>query len=254
MYGRARVIVAIPAYNEEAAVGNVVNAARPHADEILVVDDGSSDATAAIAHRAGAVVVRHLENRGKGAAVRTALRYVVEQGFDAVVFLDADGQHDPREIPLLLEPVLGRNSSSVDIALGARYGRMTDMPVWRRVGKRVLDVATALASRSRPVDSQCGFRAFNRRAARTLHEQLTTDGFAVESETIIVARRAALSYESVDIHCRYRGVEEPHTMGSFRHAWSVLRQIVAVSTRRSPNLLLKARDGGQLVAAEARDR
>jgi glycosyltransferase involved in cell wall biosynthesis len=132
-----KAIAAIPCYNEGLAIGSVVLKARRHVDEVLVVDDGSTDDTAAVAKAAGAVVVAHEENTGKGRAVKNALRYAVEHGFDALVLLDGDGQHDPNEIPQLLVPL---TNDAADIGIGFRsFGQM---PAYRRVGRAVLDHAT----------------------------------------------------------------------------------------------------------------
>jgi len=112
-----RTLILIPAYNEELTVGSVVALARKYGD-VLVVDDGSTDRTSEIAQRAGAVVIRHPVNRGKGAALKTGFEYALSREYEVVVTLDADGQHNPDEIPLLMEPII---RGEADLVIGSRY-------------------------------------------------------------------------------------------------------------------------------------
>ena len=101
---------------------------------VLVVDDGSKDETASIAHEVGAVVISHKKNKGKAAAIKSGFTYAMKHHFDQVITLDGDGQHNPSEIPLLLDMM---NHKNVDIVIGIRYGETTEMPWWRKIGKRV---------------------------------------------------------------------------------------------------------------------
>ena len=110
-----KTLAAIPCFNEELAIGSVVLKARKHVDDVLVVDDGSTDSTVEVATEAGAVVVSHEVNMGKGAAIKTALEYTSEGGFDALVLLDGDGQHDSNQIPLLMKPIQSAGVQSIYI-------------------------------------------------------------------------------------------------------------------------------------------
>jgi len=112
------VVACIPAYNEEGSIAGVVVQARKYVDRVVVCDDGSVDLTGAIAEGLGAVVVRHGRNLGKGAALRSAFLRARELGADVVAMLDADGQHDPEEIPGLVEPIL---KGEADMVVGSRY-------------------------------------------------------------------------------------------------------------------------------------
>ncbi|MEA2004039.1 MAG: glycosyltransferase family 2 protein [archaeon] len=170
-----KTLAAIPCHNEGLAIGSVVLKARKYVDEVLVVDDGSTDDTVEVTAEAGAVVVSHGVNRGKGRAVRTSLGYAAEHGFDALVLLDGDGQHDPGEIPGLLEPI---SNDAADLVIGFRsYGQM---PVYRRFGRAALDHVTGAGGAV--TDSQSGFRALNRKAALLFAGALKKDDFAIESE------------------------------------------------------------------------
>ena len=188
-----KTLAAIPCYNEGLAIGSVVLKASRHEDEVLVVDGGSTDDTAEIAKEAGAAVVAYEENKGKGRAVKNALRYAIEHGFDALVLLDGDGQHDQREIPKLLEPL---TNDAADIVIGFRT--FDQMPAYRRVGRKVLDSATGGPVR----DSQSGFRVLNRRAIELLSGTLVKDDFAVESEMTRLANDQHLRFADVQINCK----------------------------------------------------
>jgi glycosyltransferase involved in cell wall biosynthesis len=230
-----RTLCAIPCLDEDVAIGSVVLQARRHADAVLVVDDGSSDRTADVARLAGAEVVRHPANRGKGGAYATLWAYAREHGFDALVVLDGDGQHDPAEIPLLLD----RLRAGDDLVIGARWGATTQMPWWRRIGKRVLDYSTALAAGAtatgpKLTDSQSGFRAYGAKALAAL--QPREAGFGVESQMLIDATRASLRIGEVRIHCRYD--VDGSSMGSVAHATGVINDILTQVGIRRPLLFM----------------
>lgn len=160
--------VVIPAKDEEATIGELLDrAARVRVPgcelRFVVVDDGSTDRTAEIARRRGAVVVRHPENRGLGAAVRTGLRVAVEGGASAVAYLDADLEYYPEDVPRLVEPVL---SGRADYVLGSRFlGEVCGMRMHRRVGNLVFTWLLAVLAGHRITDGQTGMRAFSREAA-----------------------------------------------------------------------------------------
>ncbi|MCM1987584.1 glycosyltransferase family 2 protein [Methanococcoides seepicolus] len=188
----------LPAFNEGVSIGSVVLLTRHYVDEVLVVDDGSSDNTAKIAEMAGARVIVHPENMGKGAALRT--------GFDAaknshvIVTLDTDGQHDPQQIPCLVAPIL---SGQADMVNGSRYlhGKETDTPSYRRVGQTVLDQATKLNSGIDITDTQSGFRAFSGHISDAF--RFKAHNLAIESEMLADASNAGLRIKEVDIDVRY---------------------------------------------------
>jgi glycosyltransferase involved in cell wall biosynthesis len=122
-----KILAAIPCYNEGLAIGSVVLKARRYVDAVLVVDDGSTDDTKEVSQEAGALVVSHETNTGKGRAVKTALSYAVQKNFDPLVLLDGDGQHNPNEIPLLIEPLA---TDTADFAIGFRQLKWITLPAW----------------------------------------------------------------------------------------------------------------------------
>ena len=155
-------------YNEEETIGSVVIRALRHVDEVICIDDGSSDASARIAEACGATVIRHRVNRGYGGALKTLFLHASEVDADALVLLDSDGQHETNDIPAMLEPIL---SGEADFTIGSRFvegGGGTDMPAYRRLGIKVITAASNLSSDLGIKDTQSGFRAFSRTALQRL--------------------------------------------------------------------------------------
>src|SRR5882762_5024950 len=180
-FPNSKILVAIPAFNEGTTIGSVVLKARQFASEVVVVDDGSADDTAETAALAGAHVIQHARNLGKGLAIRSAWLYAREYSPEAFVLLDGDHQHDPNDIPRLVETILSGKS---DIVIGVRWGKTSGMPMYRRMGKRALDYATAAGAKNGMLtDSQCGFRAFSPHAMESLEP--TESGLTIESQLLL---------------------------------------------------------------------
>ncbi len=194
------IVAILPAFNEEVSIGSVVLLARQHADRVIVVDDGSHDRTAEVATLAGAEVIRHPGNRGKGAALKTGFSAIDGAGAKVIVTLDSDGQHDPAEIPKVAAPIL---AGEADIVNGSRYlcGNKKDTPFYRRVGQKVLDTASNLGSGANLTDTQSGFRAF---APSTIPVfRFGQKGLSIESEMLSDAGQAGLRIKEVEIGVRY---------------------------------------------------
>jgi glycosyltransferase involved in cell wall biosynthesis len=179
VYEHRPVVVVIPAYNEERFIASVVFGVREFADEVVVVDDGSSDRTALLAERAGASVVRLGENGGKGAALNAGFTYANSLAPSAVVCIDGDAQHEASEIPGLIQPIL---SGEADVVIGSRFlSTRSRIPGWRLFGQHSLTTVTNTLSGTRVTDSQSGFRAFSPLATQAL--RFTSSGLSVESSS-----------------------------------------------------------------------
>ena len=195
-----RVVVAIPCYNEDRFIGSVVLKAREFADRVIVVDDGSTDDTARIAEAAGALVIRHEVNKGKGMAMNTAFQWAKENGAQVMVMFDGDGQHDPEQIPSVLKPVL---EDKVDVSLGTRflYAR-SDIPGYRVIGQRILTLITNIGSGVKVTDTQSGFRVFSRKSIEILSFRHKGVG-DVECEMQFLIKEHDLKVAEVSIVANY---------------------------------------------------
>ena len=193
------ILALIPAWNEATRIGPVVEAARAHLP-VLVVDDGSGDDTSAVAEAAGATVVRHSRNRGKGVALMTGFAWALERGCEAVLTLDADGQHDPADIPRFLAAY---DAGAGDLIIGRRD--FSHMPFLRSLVNPFGSWLLSLALGTRIYDNQCGYRLYSRRLLERL--DLTTTGFELEVEVVIQAVCKGMRIGWVEIRTIY-GVGE----------------------------------------------
>jgi len=225
---RMRTLAAIPCFDEEVAIGSVVLRARQHVDEVLVIDDGCTDNTAKVARDAGATIISHGARKGKGQGIKSALRYAVEHNYDCLVLLDGDGQHNPEEIPLLVEPIL---ADTADLVIGFRT--FDQMPFYRRFGRAVLDIASSNGSSI--TDSQCGFRALNRKTVESMAGTLRKDDFSTESEMLRIAQEKHLRIGETPINCRY-GDFDTSTKNPLSHGTEVLGSIFWLIVEKRPLL------------------
>lgn len=220
-YKVPRITAIIPAYNEELSIGSVVIRTSKYADHIIVVDDGSGDHTAEIAEKAGAQVIIHPENIGKGAALKSGFNTVRDA--DIIITMDGDGQHNPEEIPKLIKPI---EDGEADIVNGSRYldKKDNETPAYRRLGQTVLDTATNINSRLNLTDSQSGFRAF---AAYTLPAfRFSKTGFSIESEMLIDAAAFGSRIKEVPIGVSYENGSNIHKENPLSHGLGVLVRLL----------------------------
>lgn len=217
-----KIAVIIPALNAERTIARVVVDSRSHLEPVVVIDDGSTDATGKVAREAGATVLRHDVNRGKGGALKTGFAWALQNGFDAVIALDADGQHLPAEIPKFVE---AHDETDADLIIGGRSHLFQHMLPRRRLANRFSAWCIAKCSGARVTDSQSGFRLYSARLLRAI--QLRTDGFDMESEVIVRAGRKGFRIVTIPIDLGFvDGISTSHykpLKDTLRIAWTVIR-------------------------------
>lgn len=220
-----RLLVVIPAWYEEGKVGRVVAAARAQTGaDVLVVDDGSEDGTAAEARAAGAAVASHPVNLGYGAALQTGYRYALRHGYDAVLQLDADGQHDPASIPRLVEAL-----DRADVVVGSRFLAEGSYrpPAARRLGMRLFGLVGSLLSGRRLTDPTSGYQALSRHALEFYsHERYPAD--YPDADVLAMGVRAGLRLEEVPVVMRASEDGKSMHAGLWRPLYYVLRMSLAL--------------------------
>lgn len=194
-----KITVVIPAFNEAKVISSVVSAVKGKVDEVIVVDDGSSDNTARVAKNAGAKVARHFLNRGQGAALQTGISFALKTGADIIVTFDADGQHVAEEIEQVVKPLL---LGEVDVVLGSRFLKPENkIPQSRTILLKLATWFTRLYTGLKVTDAHNGFRALSRRAAEVI--KIRQDGMAHASEIIEEIKRHNLKFKEVGVTIKY---------------------------------------------------
>jgi glycosyltransferase involved in cell wall biosynthesis len=173
--------VLLPAYREAAHVGGVVREIKGYASDVIVIDDGSPDDTAGEAERAGALVLAHVRNQGKGAAIRTGIRHALEHGYDLALTMDADGQHAPSDIPAFLAAYARTRNPAL---VGNRMGDTSTMPWIRLRTNRFMSNLLSRVMGQYVPDTQCGFRLYDR-SVFPLFEADNSARYAAESEILL---------------------------------------------------------------------
>ena len=234
--GRRRIVAVVPAFDEEAAIGVVVAEIQAFdpAIDVVVVDDGSTDATARVAGEAGAAVVRLPFNLGIGAAVQTGFRYALEQGYDVAVRLDGDGQHDPVELPKLLEPL---ERDEADVVTGSRF-RARDgeeayrPPLARRLGITWFARLVSLLSGQRVTDTTSGFQALNRQGIALFARDYPSDYPEVEATVLVLKHKLRLVEVPVRMREREHGSSSITLLRSVYYAFKVTLALFVAMGRR----------------------
>ena len=220
----------MPAFNEEKCIAKTVIKCASYVDDVVVVNDGSTDATAMIATACGAKVIYHEKNSGYGAAIRSCFMAAKDMGADAMVIIDADGQHDPTDIKNVFKPILDGNA---DVSIGSRFmkGSEINIPFYRKVGIRVLNIATNSGSGIKFTDTQSGFRAYSKDAISKI--KINNGGMAAGSEILLQVKEHGLRIKEVPISCRY-DIEDTSTHNPIVHGVTVLSNILTEIEYNNP--------------------
>lgn len=221
--GSPRVVAVLPAYNEAGHVGKVVHAVRPFVDAVVVVDDGSRDTTSQEARAAGAIVLRHLVNRGAGGSTMTGLKAAARLGAEIVVTLDADGQHLPEEISKVIAPI---ERGEADFVIGSRLLQPKGMPHSRLLANRVADLCLRVLFGVQVCDSQSGFRAYSRLVIENI--DVRTSRFETISEIVVEVARRKFRVAHVPITVIYT----EYSMSKGQNFWVGLQTLARLVMRK----------------------
>jgi glycosyltransferase involved in cell wall biosynthesis len=226
-------VACIPAFNEEGTIAKVVLQSQCYVNKVVVCDDGSSDMTAEIAERLGAIVLRHKENRGKGSALRTLFTQAIKLEPDVVVIIDADGQHDPHDIPRIIKPIL---SGNYDVVIGNRYsGNLkSDVPLYRQRGLAVLNWFSKVTNVK---DTQNGFRAYSLKGLKVV-ASCESDGYSVESEQLILAQKNNLRVTEIPVAIKYKGLKNTSKKMPLTHGLGIIGFLLRKIVEERPLLFM----------------
>ena len=221
-------LACIPAYNEESHIEDLVKSAKKHVDQVVVCDDGSTDDTANLAKKAGSTVISHKTNKGYGAAIISLFDYARNNNAQIMITLDGDGQHDPDQIPLLLDTITQHN---VDVVIGSRFlNQNTKAPGYRKRGIKIITSAANYGADLKVSDSQSGFRAYSKNAIDAIHP--TEEGMSVSTEILLKISNKGLSLAEIPITTSYDGDTSEHNPVS--HGVSVLANTIKYVSIKHP--------------------
>jgi len=233
---RQVIMAIIPAHNESETIAKVVAETSKYVSFVVVVDDGSSDNTAEVAASMNARVVRNRNNTGKGAALKRGFIECLKYNPDIVITLDADGQHDPGEIPKLLQPI---ENEEADIVIGSRYGgtyvNFQTIPRYRRIGLSFIDFMNRNLANSRIKDTQSGFRIYTK-SVLSIMSQYSSRGFGAETEQLATAELHGLRIVEVPVSIRYKGLNNTSKQNSILHGTHIISTILDIAVERRPLL------------------
>ena len=223
------ILVCIPAYNEGKVIDDVIKKCFKFSDHVVVCDDGSTDDTYEVADAAGAHVIRHSTNIGKGEALRTLFKFALHSKDDIIVTIDGDGQFLPEEIPKLVSDIEQKKS---DIVIGYRFDGATDMPNYRRFGNKILDKMANMATQISVRDTQSGYRAYSKDIIEKLDFKI--NGFGADVEILIDAAKKGLRISEQKVTVIYNTGSDTSTKNPISHTGEVVSTILEKIAIKSP--------------------
>jgi len=222
-------VACIPAFNVANQINEIIKKSLNYVDQVIVCDDGSSDATFVNAKSAGALVLKHKKNLGKGAALKTLFQKAKELEADIIVTIDGDGQFLPEEITKLIEPI---KAKQFDLVIGNRFLDKEEMPTYRKAGNKMLDKFTKLAVNLPYEDTQSGFRAYSKNAIEKI--SFSTNGFGVDSEILIDAVNKGLKITEQYVTVLYNTGDKTSTKNPISHSMGVIASIIELIAINHP--------------------
>jgi glycosyltransferase involved in cell wall biosynthesis len=229
------VIAVIPAFNESENIVNIINEVKKFVTFVIVIDDGSTDNTYAMALSTKVKVIRLNRNRGKGAALKRGIIESVRYNPDVIVTLDADGQHDAQDIPTLLKPI---QEGLADIVIGSRYNTLTkqEIPRIRGIGLSIIDILNRTLMKINVRDTQSGFRAYNKSIIGTITDYDSV-GYGAETEQLAQAEIKGFNIMEVPIKIKYKGLGKTSKMNPFLHGTHLFSTILKIAVEKKPLLI-----------------
>ena len=230
------IVVGIPAFNEEQTIARVVLEAQKFASKVVVCDDGSTDYTAKIAESLGVDVVRHVKNGGYGASIKSLFVRAHELNADVFVTIDADGQHEPNEIPFVIKPIV---EGTADVVIGSRFvdkAGTAEMPLYRQMGAKLITKMVNGSSKDGVTDSQSGFRAYSHLALDRL--DFFEDGMGASVEILLKANKTDLKIIEVPTTCKYNTDGDTSSEHPVTHGMGVVFSLIRLIVEERPLMYL----------------
>lgn len=244
----AVIMAIIPAYDESENIAEIVSETAKYVTSVIVIDDGSHDNTAELAASMNAKVIRNRHNTGKGAALKRGLVECLKYNPDIVVTIDGDGQHDPSDIPKLLEPI---ENGEADIVIGSRYGKSIvnlEVPRYRRLGLSFIDFMNKSLVRSPIKDTQSGFRVYAKDVLGMMAHYSST-GFGAETEQLATAELYGLRIIEVPVMVKYKGISRTSKQNALLQGAHIISTIFHIAVERRPLLFFGAPGVMLMIAA-----
>jgi len=218
------IIAVIPAYNEEKVINDVISKTKLFVDLVIVCDDGSTDNTSKIVHKNKVVLIRNFQKMGKGYSLKWLFKEAEKYNPKVIITLDADGQHDPNDIPKFITPIL---SNKYDLVIGSRflYDSWTDISYIRNFGLKIINFLHNALLRYPYSDSQCGFRAFGKKGINIMHN-CKENGYGIETEQLILAMKHGLRMIEVAVKVKYRDLKNTSKMNFILHGFTLVKFIL----------------------------